>query len=335
MTYRLRIEPSGHEMDVEADETILEAALRHGFSIPYSCRNGTCGTCKGRLVHGEVDYGDPDEKVLTAQEMASGWALFCQAIPVSDVTIEVQEIGAAKGIQIKTLPCRIARMEDLAPDVRALFLKIPATEKLPFLPGQYIDILLRDGGRRGFSLANLPNDEGLLELHVKRVPGGRFTTQVFGTLKEKDILRFEGPLGTFFLREDSPRPILMAATGTGFSPIRSMLQRLFSLGDGRPVHFYWGVRHARDFYCEETLREWESVHSGFHVTRVVSQPDSGWHGEQGYITDKILRDFPEPSNFDVYICGHPEMVFSLSGELKNAGLSGDHIFSDAFVFAKS
>ncbi|MFA5731833.1 MAG: 2Fe-2S iron-sulfur cluster-binding protein, partial [Acidithiobacillus sp.] len=274
MPYRLRIEPSGHEMDCDRDETILEAALRHGFHIPYGCRNGTCATCKGRILSGEVDYGKVEEKILSAAEKDAGLALFCQAIPLSDVTIEVREIGATKDIQIKTLPSRVARIVDLAPDVRAVFLKIPTTERLQFLPGQYIDILLKDGGRRGFSLANMPGEDALLELHIKRVPGGVFTGHVFSAMKEKDILRFEGPLGTFFIRQESTRPLLMVATGTGFAPMKAMLESLFAQGSIRPIHFYWGVRHPEDFYYQDLLREWQARHDYFQVTRIVSRPDA-------------------------------------------------------------
>ena len=295
MTYRLRIEPSGHEMDCDRDETILEAALRHGFHIPYGCRNGTCATCKGRILSGEVDYGKVEEKILSAAEKDAGLALFCQAMPLSDVTIEVREIGATKDIQIKTLPSRVARMVDLAPDVRAVFLKIPTTERLQFLPGQYIDILLKDGGRRGFSLANIPGEDALLELHIKRVPGGVFTGHVFSAMKEKDILRFEGPLGTFFIRQESTRPLLMVATGTGFAPIKAMLESLFAQGCIRPIYFYWGVRHPEDFYYQDLLREWQARHDHFQVTRIVSRPDASWSGATGYVTAQVIHDFPDAS----------------------------------------
>jgi len=335
MTYRLRIEPSGHEMDCDADETILEAALRHGFNIPFSCRNGACGACKGRILEGRVDYGDAEEKALSAGEKEAGMALFCQAMPLSDVVIEVREIGAAKDIQIKTLPARVARMVDLAPDVRALFLKIPASERLQFLPGQYIDILLKDGGRRGFSLANSPANDEFLELHIKRVAGGQFTTHVFAQMKEKDILRFEGPLGTFFVRQDSRRPLLMVATGTGFAPIKGMLEALFAQGDDRPIHFYWGVRHAEDFYYQDLLMEWQRQHPHFRLIQVVSRPDAAWSGRSGYVIPQVLADIPDPGAFDVYICGHPDMVMDLSRALQDAGLNAEHIFADAFVFAKA
>ncbi|EGQ62390.1 CDP-6-deoxy-L-threo-D-glycero-4-hexulose-3-dehydrase reductase, putative, partial [Acidithiobacillus sp. GGI-221] len=257
------------------------------------------------------------------------------AIPLSDVTIEVREIGATKDIQIKTLPSRVARIVDLAPDVRAVFLKIPTTERLQFLPGQYIDILLKDGGRRGFSLANIPGDDALLELHIKRVPGGVFTGHVFSAMKEKDILRFEGPLGTFFIRQESTRPLLMVATGTGFAPIKAMLESLFAQGSIRPIHFYWGVRHPEDFYYQDLLREWQARHDHFQVTRIVSRPDASWSGATGYVTTQVIHDFPDASTLDAYICGHPDMVFSLSAALQGAGLNPEHIYADAFVFAKA
>ncbi|MCE5393206.1 MAG: CDP-6-deoxy-delta-3,4-glucoseen reductase [Acidithiobacillus sp.] len=335
MIYRLRIEPSGHEMDIAPTETILEAALRHGYALPYSCRAGTCATCKGKIVSGSVDYGEVDAKMLSDDEIAQGYALFCQATPLGDVTIEAKEVGAAAGIQIKTLPSRVARIVDLAPDVRAIFLQLPSTEEFHYLPGQYIDILLKDGSRRGFSIASTPSPGGQLELHIKRVPGGRFTEHVFSTMKEKDILRFEGPLGTFFVREDpEQRPLLMAATGTGFAPIKGMLQQLFANSDPRPIYFYWGVRYPQDFYYQDLLQEWQHRHSHFHLIQVVSRPDASWKGRCGYITDAILQDFPTIGKFSAYLCGHPDMVFDLSAQLEKAGIDSQDIYADAFVFAK-
>lgn len=336
MTYRLRIEPSGHEMDIEANETILEAALRHGYALPYSCRSGTCATCKGKIVSGSVDYGEVDDKMLPDTEMEAGYALFCQATPLTDVCIEAREVGAAAGIEIKTLPSRVARIVDLAPEVRALFLQLPSTQEFRFLPGQYIDILLKDGSRRGFSLANIPGPGAQLELHIKHVPSGQFTGHVFSTMKEKDILRFEGPLGTFFIRDDWPeRPLLLAATGTGFAPLKGMLEQLFANGDGRDIHLYWGVRYPQEFYYQDLLKQWQMEHANFHFHPVVSRPDDSWTGRTGYITAAITQDFPDPKLLVAYLCGHPDMVFDLSQCLEKAGLDGQYIFSDAFVFAKT
>lgn len=333
MTYSVRIEPSGHSMQVESGETLLEAALRQGFNLPYGCRNGACASCKGKIVSGTVDYGVYQAYALTEEEKDLGMALFCAATPRSDLVVEVREIGAAKDIQVKTLPVRVAKLEDLAPDVRAVFLKPPATERVQFLAGQYIDILLKNGKRRGFSLANSPLSDELLELHIKRVSGGEFTEHVFTTMKEKDILRFEGPLGSFFLRMESDRPIIMMATGTGFAPIKGMLEYGFAEGLQRPVHLYWGVRYAHDFYRLDLIERWRREHPDFTFVPVVSRPSAEWPGRKGYVTDAVIQDFENLSAYEAYLCGHPEMVTEGARRFLARGMPGDHIFSDAFTFA--
>jgi CDP-4-dehydro-6-deoxyglucose reductase, E3 len=218
MTCKVTIQPSGHAFNMAADETVLEAALREGFVLSYGCRNGACGSCKGKVLAGKVDYGTYQDSALPAAERTAGMALFCQARPLTDIVIECREIGAAKDIQIRTLPCRVQKMELLAPDVMAVELKLPQSERLQFLAGQYLEILLKDGGRRSFSMANAPHDDAVIQLHMRNY-GGTFSQHVFGKMKPKDILRFEGPFGTFFLREDSDKPILLVASGTGFAPI--------------------------------------------------------------------------------------------------------------------
>lgn len=333
MTYTVRIEPSGHEMQVESGETLIEAALRQGLNFPYSCRNGSCASCKGKIVTGDVDYGTYQAYALTEEEKDVGMALFCRATPKSNLVVEVREIGAAKDIPVKILPSRVAKIEDLAPDVRAVFLKPPATERLQFLAGQYIDILLKDGKRRGFSLANSPLNDELLELHIKRVKGGEFTEHVFTTLKEKDIWRFEGPLGSFYLRLESERPMVMMATGTGFAPIKGMLEYGFAEGLNRPVHLYWGVRYEQDFYRLDLIESWKAAHPNFTFIPVVSRPTESWTGRSGYITDAFVQDFEDLSAFEAYLCGHPEMVAEGARRMQAKGLPGEHIFSDAFTFA--
>ena len=193
----MRIEPSGHVLDIAVGETLLDAALRQGFVLPYSCRGGSCGTCKGRLLSGRVDYAGRDTPALNEQEKSQGLALFCRAQPLSAVVIEAQEISAAKGIVIKTLPCRVVDMQRAAHDVMVLSLKLPQSERLAFLAGQHIDILLRDAQRRSYSLAHAPHDDEFLRIHVRHVPGGLFSGQVFARMQPKDLLRLQGPLGTF------------------------------------------------------------------------------------------------------------------------------------------
>jgi CDP-4-dehydro-6-deoxyglucose reductase len=245
MSHQITIKPSNHTFAAEDDETILEAALREGFVIAYGCRNGACGTCKGKLLEGEIDYGTYQEHALPNDEKKRGFALFCQAQPLTDLVIECREISAVRDIQIKTLPCRVQKMERVAPDVMVLHLKLPATERLQFLAGQYIDILMKDGKRRSLSMANAPHDDALLQLHLRDY-GGPFSDYVFHRMKEKDILRFEGPLGTFFLREDSDKPIMLLASGTGFAPIKAIVEHALFKGIKRPMTLYWGGRTRGD-----------------------------------------------------------------------------------------
>ena len=208
MSFIVTIQPSGHRFKVEAGESILDAALNHGYSLSYGCRNGACGSCKGKVLHGEIQYGEEELIALDEQDEADGFALFCQAMPSSDVTIEAREIGAIKDIPVKTLPCKVANLERLNHDVMLVELKLPATERLQFLAGQYIDFILPDGRHRSFSIANAPHRDDVIELHIRHIEGGQFTSDVFDSLKPKSIMRIEGPLGGFFLREDSERPII-------------------------------------------------------------------------------------------------------------------------------
>src|SRR5262245_33433965 len=263
---KVTLQPSGHEFQVEEGESILTAALRQNFVLPYGCRNGACGSCKGKVLEGQVDYGAYQKKALTEEEKAQGKALFCQAKPLGDVVVEARTIGAAKDIQVKTLPCRIQKLERLTDDVMVLHLKLPANEKLNFLAGQFIEFLLKDGSRRSFSIANPPHEAELLQLHVRHVAGGHFTDHVFGKMKERDILRFEGPLGTFFLRDESQKPIVFVASGTGFAPIKAIIEHALHKGIQRQMTLYWGGRRPRDLYLNDLATSWP-----FRYVPVISE----------------------------------------------------------------
>lgn len=336
MGFKVRIEPSGHEFVARVGETILEGALREGFNLPYSCRNGACGTCKGKVLTGAVDFGEYETKALSADERAQGKALFCRAVPLGDVVVEAKEIGAAKDIAVKTMPCRVAKMEKLAPDVMALYLKLPQNERLQFLAGQYIDILLRDGRRRGFSLANAPHDDEFLQLHVRHVPGGYFTNHVFNEMKEKALLRFEGPLGTFFLREDSARPIILMAGGTGFAPMKGIIEHALHVGDARPLHLFWGARARVDLYMHVLAQGWAARDSAIHYTAVLSSPapQDAWSGETGWVHEAVVKSYPDLSGYDVYASGPPPMIEAATALFKQHGLSEGNFFFDSFEFAK-
>lgn len=334
MSFTVTILPSGHQMEAEDDESVLDAALRQGFALPYGCRNGGCGSCMGKLIKGEVDYGPMRPRALSEEDEAAGKALFCQAFAMTDLEIEVPEIGAVKDIVVKTLPARVIEMNRLNHDVMELRLRLPASERLQFLAGQYIDILLRDGRRRSFSLANPPHRDEALELHVRHVPGGFFTTQVFETMTPKALLRIEGPLGTFFLREDSERPILMMAGGTGFAPLQGMLEHAFAQGMQRPIHLFWGARRREDLYRDEQLRSWCGEYAQLRYTPVLSEEDGdAWDGERGWVHEALLREYPELSGYDVYMSGPPPMVDAAKRAFAEHGLPAEQLFSDSFEFA--
>lgn len=334
MSFQITIRPSGHRFEAEEDETILEAALRHGIALPYGCRNGACGSCLGRVLAGEADHGAERPPALTEADEVAGRALFCQAFALSDLEIEVREIGAARDLSVKTLPCRVARLTRLAHDVMELRLKLPATERLQFLPGQYIDLLLKDGRRRSYSLANAPHGDELLELHVRHVEGGAFSEQVFRDMKEKALLRFEGPLGSFYLREDSPRPVLLMAGGTGFAPLKSILEHAFDAGLQRPMHLFRGVRARRDLYLDDLPAGWARSHANFRYTPVLSEPlpDDHWSGETGLVHEALLRAYPDLSGHDVYMAGPPAMIRAARAAFAAAGLPEDQLFFDAFEY---
>jgi CDP-4-dehydro-6-deoxyglucose reductase len=332
---------------------VLDAARAAGLHLAYGCRTGTCGVCRARLIAGRIDYEAfaPPGTVplgLTAEELASGHVLLCQARARSDLELEVREVEGVAGLVIKTLPARIERIERLAHDVMGLWLKLPKVERLQFLAGQYIDILLGDGSRRSFSLANAPwrapggagDAAPLLELHVRLVPGGSFTTEVFERLAPKALLRVQGPLGSFFLREDSTRPVLMLAGGTGFAPLKGMIEqaratRLFETS-GRSVHLYWGVRAERDLYLGALPAAWERDRPWFRWTPVLSEPDAGWRGRTGFVHDALLADLRAAgaalAGFDVYMAGPPPMCRAARAAFAAAGLPDAQLYYDSFEF---
>jgi CDP-4-dehydro-6-deoxyglucose reductase len=326
------LQPSGQQFQVEEGESILAAALRQDFILPYGCRNGACGSCKGKLLEGRLDYGVYQKKALTDEEKAQGKALFCQARPLGDVVIEARTIGAAKDILVKTLPCRVQKLERLADDVMALHLKLPANERLQFLPGQYLEFLLKDGSRRSFSMANAPHDDALIQLHVRHVAGGQFTDHVFARMKERDILRFEGPLGTFFLREDSDKPIVFVASGTGFAPIKSIIEAARHKGIARPMTLYWGGRRPKDLYMDALAQGW--VGADFRYVPVVSDalPEDGWTGRTGFVHRAVMQDYPDLSGVQVYACGVPIMVDSARKDFTAlCRLPEEEFFADSFT----
>ena len=334
MAKTVSLTPSGKRFQVEDGETVLAAALRQGIHLPYGCRTGSCGTCRAHLTVGQSHYPDGPPLAITALEMQSGETLLCRAVPLSDLTVEAEEITAMAKLRVKALPCRVARITPLAHDVMGIYLRLPAVERMQFLAGQYIDILLPGNRRRSFSLANPPHDDEFLELHVRNVPGGLFSKEVFENLPVGTLLRIQGPLGTFFLREDSARPIIMIAGGTGYAPIQAMLRHLFENGRDRDIVFYWGARAARDLYADTRLREWTKSQTHFRYVSVLSEPmpEDHWSGRTGFVHEVVLKDFPDLAGHDIYLSGPPPMVQAARAAFPAQGADTSRMFSDSFDF---
>jgi CDP-4-dehydro-6-deoxyglucose reductase, E3 len=333
--YQITLAPSGNTFKAAADETILEAALRQGIGLPYGCRNGACGSCKGKLVSGEFNYGAYQERTLRPEEKAAGKALFCVGKACSDLTLEIKEIGGTGDIQIRTLPCRVEKVEKPAPDVAILSLKLPAQERLQFLAGQYLDILQKDGTRRSYSMANAPHEDGYIQIHVRHIPGGQFSDHVFNDMRDRAILRFEGPHGSFFLREDSDKPIIFMAGGTGFAPIKAVIEHAFFTHIDREMVLYWGCRSLADLYMAQLPLQWAKEHPNFSFIPVLSdaRPEDNWQGRTGLVHQAILDDFDKLSGYQVYACGAPIMVESGQKAFAERGLPDDEFFADSFTYS--
>src|ERR671936_2541252 len=312
MGHRVTLKPSGHSYEVLDGKTVLQAGLDAGYELPYSCREGVCRTCRGTIREGSVDYGHVSPRYLPEDDKAKGYALLCQAKPLADLVVEVRELAGLHGIRPKIMPARVERLDKPAPDVALLGVKLPANANFKFVAGQYVDFLLKDGKRRSYSIANPPNEQGVgaLEFHIRQTPGGLFTEQVFSTLKVRDLLRFEGPLGTFYLREESDKPIVFLASGTGFGPIKAIIEYALRRKLGRSMTLYWGCRARRDLYMMDLPQSWAAANPGFTFVPVLSDPlpDDGWSGRMGFVHRAVMEDLPDLSGYQVYACGAPVMV---------------------------
>jgi len=331
--YQVNIVNSEKIFSVNPNEKILDAALRQGVILAYGCKNGGCGTCKGKVHTG--DYTSSDS-LLNSGERSQGLALFCCTTAHSDLTIEAKVLEGVGDIHIKKIPCRIAELNKISDDIMIVKLQLPATEKFVFLPGQYIDLLLKNNQRRSYSIASNPL-ESILELHIRHLEGGLFTDSLFGVsdiaLKVRDILRFEGPLGTFFLR-DSPKPIIMLASGTGFAPIKSIINDIKAKKINRKIKLYWGGRRPKDLYDLKQCQEWMDTMENFSFIPVISnaQLEDNWQGRDGFLHHAVMQDIPNMSAYEVYACGAPIMVESAKKDFEEkCSLPDDAFFADAFL----
>jgi len=320
---------------VKEGESVLNAALRQGVMLPYSCKNGTCGSCKGRLESGEVHYPFHPPLALGREEIADGFALLCQAEPLTDLEIRAREIEAVRDIHVRKMPARVIEKTLLAPDVMRIRIKLPSAQRLQFLAGQYLEILLQDGKRRAFSIASPPQAEDEIELHIRHVDGGGFTSWVFEEMKERDILRLEAPLGTFFIRNDElDRPMIFMGGGTGFAPLKAMLEDLLAQQDERRVHLFWGARRTADLYLHEQALEWAAANAHLQYSSALldaadAQASGSFHGN---VHEAVLHEYPELSAFDIYMSGPPAMIDAARGAFLEHGADERRIFFDSFEF---
>jgi len=340
MSFQITLQPSQHQFPADPDKSVLDAALAAGILLPYSCRSGACSTCKARVVSGTVEAGNTAAQILTPEEMHQGFTLLCQARATSDLVIESKEIRLASDIQIRKLPSRVTSISRPAKDVAILQLQLPATESFRFYAGQYVEIILKDGKRRSYSMANPPHSAAALELHVRHLPGGVFTDHVFGVgatqMKEREILRVEGPFGSFFLREDSDLPIVMVASGTGFAPIKAIVEHMVHQNIHRSVTLYWGGRRPADLYMDALAQQWAHTLPDFTYIPVVSDalPEDAWTGRTGFVHRAVMEDFPSLMGHQVYACGAPIVVESARREfVTQCGLPDEAFFADSFTSA--
>ena len=339
MSLTVTLKPAERSFTVERDERILAAAIRQGIGLPYGCRDGACGSCKSRLLEGRVIHGAHQQKALSAAEEEAGWVLTCCATPQTDCVIEARSVPGAGEFAILKLPTRVLAIERPAPDVAVLRMQLPSNQNLQYRAGQYVEFILRDSARRSYSMANAPHLLGTppcIELHIRHMPGGKFTDQVFSTLKERDILRIEGPYGSFFLREESAKPLVLLASGTGFAPIKALIEHMELKAVDRPAVLYWGCRSRADLY----LHDWAVAAAArlpkLRYVPVLSEPraDDAWSGRTGFVHQAVMADLPDLSGHQVYACGAPVMVDAARHDFTaRCGLPEDEFFADSFTSA--
>lgn len=332
--HKVTIKNSGHTFDVRPSQTVLQAAIDAGINLPYGCRNGACGSCKAKLISGKVMQNDYQSSAMSDAELAAGNALLCCAMALEDLTIECREVGGLAGIKPRILPARVAKKEQLAHDVIALHLQLPASEHLQFKAGQYIEFILKDGKRRAFSIANAQHDSEFLQLHIRVIPGGVFSEYVATELQEKAILRIEAPFGNFFLREDSQKPIIFVAGGTGFAPVKGIIEHMLFNNIQRDIVLYRGARQLKDLYMHDLCEKWAEMMPNITYIPVISELENNdWQGRTGLVHEAVLADIKDLSGYQAYVCGAPGMCEAAHTSFVQQGLLADEFFSDAFTFA--
>ena len=335
MSFTAKLGKQNISFIVNENESILDAATRQGHNLPYGCRNGECGSCIAEIVSGSFFYNGANPEYLQQEVLGKRRALLCQARVSSDIEINANLLETETEITLKQLPCRVKSTEKLNDSVMRIILELPKTERLEFLPGQYVDFILPDGKKRSFSLANPPHENQVLEFHVRYYDGGIFSEFAFNELKNNALLRIEGPLGQFTLH-NSERPIIMIAGGTGFAPIKSVVEHSLKINDPRSIHFYWGARSKSDLYLNKIASQWAKKYPHITYTPVLSEIDNleNWSGKTGYVHKAVVEDYSDLSDNDVYACGPPPMIDAIVSTFPENHLREGSLFSDSFEFAK-
>lgn len=333
MPYTVTLQSSAKRFAVEPGESVLDAARRAGLALPYSCLSGVCGSCKATLISGECHYPRNPPSALNAAEVAHHQVLLCQAVPLSDLVVGAREVASVADIPRRVMAFKLAAKDLLAPDVMRLVLQPPRGERFARLAGQYLDVLLPGGRRRAFSIANAPHTGTEIELHVRHVAGGDFTHRVFTALDIGSVLRAEGPLGTFVPREDSERPMIFVAGGTGFAPIKAQIEHFLNLGTRRDIALYWGARTAQDLYMRALPERWAQTHSRLTFVPVISDDAADATSRSGFVHEAVLEDRDDLSAYDVYMSGPPALIDAGRRSFVEAGLEEDRLFYDSFDYA--
>ncbi|MET1115026.1 MAG: 2Fe-2S iron-sulfur cluster-binding protein [Comamonas sp.] len=330
MTYQILWMQTQQAFDVAADESVLDAATRQGVDLPHECTFGGCGTCRIKVESGSFAYVDGELPLsMTEEEHAEGYALACQARPQSDLMISVALGPECSPPQ--TLPARVAELGLHTPDIHHLVLELPDGHDVRYVPGQYLNILLADGQARSFSMAS-PVQGNRVSLQIRRIAGGQFTDRMLAGMRVGELLQVELPHGNFYHHAKDDQPMVLAATGTGFAPIKAILESLLDNEDCPPIHFYWGMRSERDLYLLDEIQAWSSRLYEFTFVPVLSRPSDSWAGRRGYVQDAIAEDFDDLSEHSVYLCGSARMIEDARAMLALCGAPMDKIYTDSFLF---
>ena len=332
--FSVTVQPSGRSFTVGSGDTVLSAGINQSIGLPYGCKDGACGSCKCKMLSGSVVHGNHQSKALSLEEEANGYVLTCCATPQSDLVLESRQVTEAGALPIKKMPTRVSSMRQASNDVMVIQLQLPANDTFTYRAGQYVEFILRDGARRSYSMANAPHLGPGVELHIRHMPGGKFTDHVFGAMKEKEILRIEGPFGSFFLREDSEKPIILLASGTGFAPIKALIEHMQHQGIKRKVVLYWGARKPSDLYMQDWVEAQLAAMPTLSFVPVVSDAmeSDRWSGRTGFVHRAVMQDFPDMRGHQVYACGAPIVVECAQTDfVAQCGLDADEFFADAFT----